>query len=346
MAVNGFKVLEDIIEKTKDDALKCHVAELEKVANENAKAMLQFAGMRDALNTLSRPEIEQLIKDTIVEHNTLNKIELKTPEETKMLKDEPRHYLFPELMQTVSAGIPSALIGPAGSGKSTVCEQVADALTLPFYLQNAVSGTHELTGYMDAHGNYHGTTFRTAFEHGGFFFIDEVDTSDPGAIKWLNTALANGYAMFPDKPDRVLRHKDFRAVIAANTFGNGADRIYVGANQLDASTLDRFVFFDFRYDTKLEMLLSGGNTKWCERVQAIREGALKEKARMVISPRATIYGAKLLALGWDQNVVEDRVIWKGTDKDLKERILKHAGPITLREEKFAKAVSKPKKGYN
>jgi uncharacterized heparinase superfamily protein len=138
--------------------------------------------------------------------------------------------------------------------------------------------------------------------------------------------------MFPDKPDRVMRHQNFRPVAAANTFGSGADRIYVGANQLDASTLDRFVFFDFRYDEKLERLLSGGNVKWAERVQAIREGAAKEKARMVISPRATLFGAKLLSIGWTQDVVEQRVIWKGCDKDLKERILKHCGPITFRAE--------------
>jgi len=186
-----------------------------------------------------------------------------------------------------------------------------------------VTGAHELTGYLDAHGKYHTTPFRTAFEYGGLLLVDEVDTSDAGALKWINTALANGHAMFPDNPDPVKRHKDFTIMIAANTYGSGADRMYVGANQLDASTLDRFVFFDFGYDEKLEKLVCG-NLKWADRVQKLRRAANDEKARIVISPRASIHGAKLLAAGWDQKVVEGRVIWKGIDGELRQRIEKKA----------------------
>ena len=42
---------------------------------------------------------------------------------------------------------------------------------------------------------------------------------------------------------------------------------------------------------------------------------------MVISPRASLYGAKLLSIGWVKETVEDRVVWKGMDPELKERIL-------------------------
>jgi cobaltochelatase CobS len=325
------KVLTDEeLKANQAEKLAAQVAELEKAANDNAKAFEQFAGMRNALNTLSKEEIEDLVAEQVIKANTLNKIELKVLDTTKLLSDEARHNLFPDILQSVHAGIPAALVGPAGSGKSTVCEQAAKALGLKFYLQNSVSGTHEVAGYLDAHGKYHTTTFRMAFEFGGFMFIDEVDTSDAGALKWLNTAIANGYAMFPDKADPVLRHPDFRVVIAANTYGTGADRLYVGANQLDASTLDRFVFFDFAYDEKLEMGLTD-NPKWTHRVQRLRKAAVEERARIVISPRATIYGAKLLAAGWNDQVVEDRVIWKGIDPELKDRICKKAGPLTYSE---------------
>lgn len=279
--------------------------------------------LRKAINAPSLPEVRELIQKEILEFNVLNKIELRKDDVTIPLSDEPRHYLFPEILTAVYENIPAALIGPAGSGKSTVSKQIADAIGLKYYLQNSVTGTHELSGYMDAHGKYNTTAFRDAFEKGGLILIDEVDTSDAGALKWVNTALANGHAMFPDQADPVMRHKDFRVIIAANTFGNGADRLYVGANQLDASTLDRFVFFDFRYDEKIELMISG-NIKWAKRVQALRKGALKERARIVISPRATIYGSKLLAAGWDQGVVEDRVIWKGIDPELRTRIEKAA----------------------
>lgn len=295
--------------------------------------------LRKAVNAPSIPEVKKLIQEEIIHWNMLNKIELKTPEVTKELKDEPRHFLFPEILTTVNANIPTALVGPAGSGKSTLCEQVADALDLKYYLQNSVTGAHELSGYLDAHGKYNTTTFREAFTKGGVFFIDEVDTSDAGALKWLNSALANGHAMFPDQPDPVNRHPKFRAIIAANTFGTGADRMYVGANQLDASTLDRFVFFDFAYDEKLETALAG-NIDWAKRVQELRAAAFAEKARIVISPRASINGAKLLAVGWKQELIEERVIWKGIDPELKKRIIDRASGVKTEAELKAKTKRK------
>jgi cobaltochelatase CobS len=329
--MSGFAAL-----KTIEDSLKGATALTPAQTIENPA--VDF--LRKAINAPSLEETKKLIKEEIISMNMLNKIELKVGDVTKTLDDEPRHFLFPEILVTVNANIPTALIGPAGSGKSTVVEQVAKALDFKFFLQNAVTGTHELAGYLDAHGKYNTTTFRKAFEEGGVFFIDEVDTSDPGALKWLNSALANGHAMFPDKPDPVNRHGKFRAIIAANTFGTGADRMYVGANQLDASTLDRFVFFDFGYDEKLELALSG-NIDWAKKVQELRAAALVEKARIVISPRASIHGAKLLAVGWKQEVVEERVIWKGIDPELKKRIVDRANGVKTDAE--LKATTKKRK---
>ena len=321
--------MSDVIEWTADEIAvnakaQAQIDALKKAADEAAAAAASNSMhfLRKAIDAPSLVEVKELIDRSIMENSLLRKIELKRDEKIIKLEDTPRHFLFPEVLTAVNTDIPVALIGPAGSGKSTICEQIAKALEMKYFLQNSVTGAHELAGYMDAYGKYNTTAFRDAFQNGGLILVDEVDTSDAGALKWINTALANGYAMFPDQADPIYRNKDFRIVIAANTFGNGADRIYVGANQLDASTLDRFVFFDFRYDEKLELAVSG-NIDWAQRVQAIRAAALKEKARMVISPRASIYGAKLLTSGWDQKTVENRVIWKGLDEDLKKRILSH-----------------------
>lgn len=295
---------------------------LTELAPQLKEGFEQLDSLRKAINSPTIPEVKEMIQREIIEFNLMNKIELKQDDRVRTLKDIPRHYLFKDVLEAVNVGIHVALVGPAGSGKSTLCHQIADALEKRYFLQNAVTGTHELSGYMDAYGKYHSTAFRAAFEKGGLILVDEADSSDAGALKWMNTALANGYAMFPDREEPVLCNKDFRIAIAANTFGTGADRIYVGANQLDASTLDRFVFFDFRYDEKLEVALSG-NTRWAQYVQALRRAAIKEKARVVISPRASINGAKLLHIGWKHDTVEDRVIWKGMDKELRERIEKH-----------------------
>src|SRR5258706_9713913 len=290
----------------------------------NPLAEAAVSAIKNALDKfLTEKQVKDIVQTEMLEFNCNREITLVTPTETKPLPNEPRHYLFKEILETVNLTIPAALIGPAGSGKSTCCEQIAKALDLTFYLQNGVTGTHELTGFVDAHGRYQTTPFREAFSKGGLILIDEVDTSEASALKWINTGLANGYAVFPDSGNPIKRHNSFRILIAANTFGNGANRMYVGANQLDASTLDRFCFFNFDYDEKMELILAG-NQKWVSRVQKLRWAADKEKARIVISPRASIHGAKLLSAGWKQDVVESRIIWKGIDSDLKERIKRRA----------------------
>lgn len=312
---------------TKTNGIEALVAAEERIEELSPKVtfdtLKQMEALRDAVGAPSKAQVVDMIKDELSRWNRFTQIILKKDDQSIVLPDENRHYLFSDILQAVNAGLHVALIGPAGSGKSTVMEQVAKALELKYFLQNAVTGTHELSGYMDAHGIYHGTPFRTAFEKGGLLFLDEMDTSDPGALKWLNTALANGHAMFPDNEEPVKRHPDFRMAVAANTFGNGADRVYVGANQIDASTLDRFVFFDFGYDEKMELVLSG-DTSWAKRVQKLRAAAFKERARVVISPRASIMGAKLLTAGWSRNKVEEALIWKGMDPEMRTRIQKAA----------------------
>ena len=302
-------------------------AEEAQAANDNVIVPPEppsMAFLRKAIDAPTIGEVVDMIHNEMESYHCFENISVKIDDtQLEPQAAEPRHYLFPEILTVVANKLYPALIGPAGAGKSTVCEQVANTLGKKFFLQVSVSGTHELTGYMDAHGRYQSTAFRACFEQGGLILLDEVDSSDAGALKWINTALANGHAVFPDRTDPVKRHDDFRIIIAANTYGNGADRLYVGANQLDASTLDRFVFLDFRYDEKLEAKIAG-NLQWVRRVQSLRRAASLEKARMVISPRASIHGSKLLAAGWQQSIVEDRTIWKDTDPELRKRIEKRA----------------------
>jgi hypothetical protein len=123
-----------------------------------------------------------------------------------------------------------------------------------------VSSEYKLTGFIDAQGRIVSTAFRKAFEFGGVFLFGETDASMPGALLAFNTALANGWMDFPDGV--VQKHPDFRVVADANTFGTGADRLYVGRNQLDAASLDRYAVLDWPYDEALEAALSG-----CRRLQ-------------------------------------------------------------------------------
>lgn len=251
------------------------------------------------------------------------------------------HHKFPLLAAAVAASVNVMMVGPAGSGKTTAAKKVAEALGLPFYGTGAINSEYKLSGFIDAQGRIVSTAFRQAFEFGGVFLFDEYDGSLPGATLPFNAALANDWMDFPDKC--VQRHPDFRVIAGANTFGTGADRQYVGRNQLDAAALDRFVMLEWPYDEALESAIMGAPAptnapvpqsiapvlgeeanglalRFLDRTRKVRKAVDELKVRHVVSPRASIAGAKLLAAGWRWNDVEDAVLWKGLDKDTRAKV--------------------------
>lgn len=234
------------------------------------------------------------------------------------VKVDQSHHCLPDVLTAVVAGTSPFLVGPAGSGKTTLAEQIATILKRKFYMAARVTSEYKLVGFTDANGKTVRTQFREAYEHGGVFLFDEVDASDPDALTAFNAALANGMGDFPD--GMVRKHKDFVALAAGNTFGRGADRQYVGRNQLDAATLDRFQTFEIDYDEQLELTLAG-HDEWTRWVQKVRAAVELEKIRHVVSPRASMAGAKLLNADMDRKKVEEATVWKGLDEAQRQRIM-------------------------
>lgn len=302
--------------KTKHKPGECSAAAAPTKAASPAPEALD--GAVDRLVTLMAARFTELVP-ALVEDN-LSKLsrvaEIKVGK-SPAVKVDVAHNMLPDIVTAVVAGVSPFLVGPAGSGKTTLCEQVASVLKRKFYLESRVTSEFKLLGFIDAAGHVVRTQFRDAYEHGGVFLLDEVDASDPDALTAFNSALANGLAAFPDA--LVKRHKDFVAIAAGNTYGRGADRQYVGRNQLDAATLDRFCVFEINYDDQLERDLCG-NVEWARYVQGVRAACEAAKVRHVVSPRASIAGAKLLAAGMDRAKVEEATIWKGLDEANRTRV--------------------------
>jgi hypothetical protein len=265
------------------------------------------------------------------------RITVVSPLGTRDLGERHLHPLFESVCKAVSVGVAPLVFGPAGSGKTTLAEQVAEALNLPFHFSGAVLKKHEVVGYRDANGNTVRTAFRDAFEHGGLFLFDEVDASSPQALLCINAALANGYCDFPE--GRIKAHKDFRFIAAANTNGGGATREYSGRNQLDAATLDRFATFACEYDDALVAKLVGAYDlpeplkakalEWNQRVCDYRKALSKCGLRGVISPRCSLNGAKLIAAGFDfPQLAEVLVLNKFANPDDRKRLQAEAKAIT------------------
>jgi hypothetical protein len=252
------------------------------------------------------------------------------------------HYRFPLLLAAINAGVSVMLVGPAGSGKTTAVQQVAEMLGRGFEFTGAINSEYKLTGFIDAQGRVVSSAFRRAFLGGSVFLFDEMDGSLPGAVLPFNSANANRMMDFADGTHKA--HEHYLGIAACNTFGRGADRQYVGRFQQDAAVLDRFAVMEWPYDPALEAALVGAPkpltapepvtvsriedqgtaqreaSRWLTHVQIIREKIEKAKLRHIVSPRATVTGAKLLAAGWPWKEVEEAVIYKGLDADSRAKL--------------------------
>jgi cobaltochelatase CobS len=229
------------------------------------------------------------------------------------------HKSFEKLLAVASNRLHAFLVGEAGSFKTSSAEKVAKTLGLEYSSISVCMQTtaSSLLGYMDATGNYVSTEFRKRYETGGVFILDEIDNGNANVLSVLNSALANGSCAFAD--GMVAKHKDFILIATANTFGNGANAQYVGRNQLDSATLDRFVTIEWNYDEALEMAIAS-NKDWCAVVQKYRFAVSKLGLRLVVSPRATFQGEKLLASGLKEKDVIKMVITRGASADQIKKI--------------------------
>lgn len=291
-----------------------------------------------AMKTVPEEKLKEIISrieeisQKVEERKVIEVIELRTPEgEVKRIDGVHRQY--PELLRSVSADCPVWLVGSAGSGKSSAAKQVADDLGLDFYCTSVCAQTSQSTflGYTDAHGNYVRTLFRQAYECGGLFLLDEVDAGNPNVLSVLNAALSVPFYAFPDGV--IPRHPDFRIIAAGNTYGLGASREYVGRNPIDGATLDRFGFLPWDVDEDWEYEICT-NKKWVTYVQLIRKKANDLGLKMIISPRASFLGAKLLAKGMNVAMVKKMVIYKGLSAD---QIKKLESPLPEEEKVPARA---------
>ena len=243
------------------------------------------------------------------------RVEVTYPDRDATILPDLHHPLLPDIIRVI-AGAKTAphvrnlwLAGPAGTGKSTIPMQAAEALGMD--CRSISCGPDDSTakwfGFVDANGTYHGTAFRQAFENGGVFIIDEIDAADPGILTSINQALANAWYEFPD--GKVAKHDGFVVVATANTWGNGATREYVGRQEIDAATLDRFgTCWEVPYDAALDRgsvmqyattdALRATLERWLTYCLAIRDRAQANRIKCIVSPRRMGAGASLIAMGF------------------------------------------------
>lgn len=181
---------------------------------------------------------------------------------------------FDLIVEAVRMGKNVALYGPAGCGKTDIMIHVGQAVGVPYYITTAPQMPYDLTGFVDAQGRYVETAFSVPFVNGGIAGIDEMDRAGPEAVIAVNAPIANGTMFVPNK-GQMRKHPDCIFMATLNTAGLGADLEYVTANQLDASTRDRFVWFHIDYDERVDSAIAKGDARLVIFAQDWREACRK-----------------------------------------------------------------------
>jgi MoxR-like ATPase len=251
------------------------------------------------VRTLIDADVERIVgrtRDELLAQGCVKQqLEVKLPTGETRPVEGKAHAALPRCIRLAAARRNILLVGPAGSGKTHLASQVADALGLNFAHISCSAGMSEgqLTGRLLPIGEggrfeYVRSEFVRCYEDGGVFLFDEIDAVDSNTLLVLNSALANGQMALANRPENPVakKHPDFVAVAAANTFGTGADRQYVGRNQLDESTLDRFRIgqVEMDYDAEVEQALCPDDALR-QRLQGYREAIRANRLRRVVSTR-------------------------------------------------------------
>ena len=260
-------------------------------------------------------EIDKMVADAWSKHAIPTVVHVKRDGEVKPIEGLT-HKVLPQVITALLEGEHVMMVGPAGSGKTTIAEQAARALSLGYGFISCSPDmpTPPLLGFKDANGVFQTTVFLEGYDakgDGGLFLFDELDNGNSGILATMNSALSNGHCA--SRGGVVKRHNGWRCVASANTYGLGPDRAYVGRQPIDKATLNRFTKVFVGYDEAMEDALSAGTgfDRWAlvvALIRKLRKQADEHRMPVVLSPRNSVGVCKLLNAGWTwEQVVEGRI---------------------------------------
>ena len=72
------------------------------------------------------------------------------------------------ILKVIKAGCSPYMVGPTGSGKTTIAQNIADHMGLEYSYVSGIDSEYKLKGFMNAHGQAVLPPFAQAYGKGGY----------------------------------------------------------------------------------------------------------------------------------------------------------------------------------
>lgn len=173
------------------------------------------------------------------------------PEDDPLIPASDESYVLPQfadiLLKGIEAGERTLLVGPTGSGKSSLVRELAARSRSRFMRinLNGETAVPDLLGQfrINAHREmiFQEGPVPRAMRQGAWLCLDEVDAATPQVLFCLQALLEDGGKLFiPELGEWLVPDSRFRVVLTANTLGKGDDSgLYAGTQVLNEAFLDR-----------------------------------------------------------------------------------------------------------
>jgi MoxR-like ATPase len=257
-------------------------------------------GVEDCVkaNIVGRDEVKAIAEDIISKP-----LEIKFPEREPFKPSNVVHSAYERVLTCIRTGRPTYLVGPSGSGKSVLGEQMQEALShewdtkfgYAYLCCSAETGLADLVGLPRIHdGGFAAAPVLTAFESDNqLIFIDELDRMMGPVTTSANSMFAGSICPVPLRGSKPIatKGKNVFFLAAGNTDMSGtSDRF--AADKQDGALRNRFRTQMVRvdYDTNLEVAIAAENgcKQIAEMVAATRKGINQERLDDEVGTRQVV----------------------------------------------------------
>jgi len=261
-----------------------------------------YTSLHDDLSKKRDQIIESFIesKRSTIYINDLEKIEITDPFAHKEIS---------KLVSFLKIFKQAMIVGPTGSGKSTMAKQAAEVMNLPYasFSCNQEASKSELVGFANING-YVESNFLKFYENGGVFLVDEYDSMSPSISVVLNAAFdRSGQIAVPNRTDNPVakKHPHFYCILAGNTWGSGS-MDYQGREIQDMAFLDRFKLcrIEIDYDQNLEKQIAGEYFSWFMNIRNWMKSHVENEN---FSTRSIFDATALLKNGFSKSMIIDMI---------------------------------------